>query len=66
MKATVNDIVVDLAKVLNVLLGKETPCGKCGGKIKKGKSPLFVSGVGVLHDSCYREMVRECAAAEKA
>lgn len=65
MKTT--DVVVeDLAKVINILLGKDTPCAKCGVKLKARKSTLFVSGVGVLHDSCYKELVREVAALARA
>jgi len=66
MKAVINDVVVDLAKVINTLLKKDTLCAYCGKKIEKRKSPLFVGGLGVLHDSCYRKIVRECVEAAKA
>ena len=66
MKAIVNEIVVDLGKVINVLLKRDTPCSYCEKKIEKRKSPLFLGGLGVLHDSCYKDLVRDCAAAAKA
>lgn len=66
MKAIVNEIVVDLGKVINVLLKRNTPCSYCEKDIEKRKSPLFVGGLGVLHDSCYKSLVRDCAAAAKS
>lgn len=66
MKAIVNEIVVDLADVINVLLKKDTPCSYCTKKIEKKKSPLFIGGLGVLHDNCYKDLVRDCASAAKA
>jgi len=65
MRAIVNEIVVDLGKVINVLLKRDTPCAYCTKDIEKRKSPLFVAGLGVLHDNCYKNLVRDCAAAAK-
>ena len=66
MKAIVNEIVVDLGKVINVLLKRDTPCAYCEKKIEKRRSPLFVAGLGVLHDKCYKGLVRDCMAAAKS
>ena len=66
MKAIVNEIVVDLGTVINVLLKKATPCAYCTKDIERRKSPLFVAGLGVLHDNCYKSLVRDCVAAAKS
>lgn len=66
MKAIINDITVDLGSVINILLHKPTPCAYCKKDIQSRKHPLFLNNFGVLHDSCYKYLVKECAEVAKA
>ncbi len=57
----VDEITTDLGKAITLLLKKDTACAHCGQVLEKKKAHLFVAGVGALHDSCYRELVRQFA-----
>ncbi len=61
MIVTINEIEVNLGKVINMVLKRDTSCAKCTKKIEKSKRPLFLGGFGYVHDKCYKELVREHA-----
>ncbi len=59
---TSDEITVDLGKVIEMLIRKDTPCAHCSKNVNSKKKVMFLNGFGVVHESCYKEMVRAFAA----
>ena len=59
---TSDQIVVDLGKVVEMFIRKDTPCAHCKKNLNSKKKVIYLNSFGVLHEACYKELVRASVA----